>query len=58
MTEARVERVYEDRVAAREFLAQAELFVADADAATLRSPSRALSSTTPRCARAFVASSS
>jgi hypothetical protein len=42
MTDARVERVHEDRLAAREFFAQAELFLVDADSADLRAPSRAV----------------
>lgn len=42
MTDARVEKVYEDRVSAREFLAQADLFLADADTATLSAPSQAI----------------
>jgi hypothetical protein len=35
VTDARVEEVYEDRVSAREFLAQADLLLADAGKATL-----------------------
>lgn len=42
MTEARIERVYVDRVSAGEFLEQAEGFLADADAAGLPPPSRAV----------------
>jgi hypothetical protein len=42
MTDARVEHVYEDRVGAREFLSQAELFLADADADVLSAPSKTL----------------
>jgi hypothetical protein len=42
VTDARVEKVYEDRVNAREFLAQADLFLADADTATLSAPSQAI----------------
>ncbi len=48
MTDARVEKIYEDQVRAREFLAQAEMFVADADIlasaenASHRAPSRAI----------------
>jgi hypothetical protein len=42
VTDARVKKVYADRVGAREFLAQADLFLADADTATLRAPSRAI----------------
>ncbi len=42
MTEARIERVYVDRVSAGEFLEQAEGFLADADAVGLRPPSRAV----------------
>jgi len=37
-----VEKVFEDRVSAREFLLQAEGFLADADAASLSAPSRAV----------------
>jgi hypothetical protein len=40
LTDARVEKVYEDRVAAGEFFAQAEMFLADADTTSLRAPSR------------------
>ncbi len=32
MTDARIERVYEDRIGARSFLAQAETFLGDSDA--------------------------
>lgn len=42
MTDARVERVYEDRVTAREFLAQAQLFLTDANTTALSAPSRAV----------------
>lgn len=42
MTDARVEKVYEDRVSAREFLAQADLLFADAGKATLSAPSQAI----------------
>jgi hypothetical protein len=42
MTDARVEKVYEDRVGAGEFLAQAELLLADADTATLSAASKAI----------------
>lgn len=42
MTDARIEKVYVDRVTAREFLEQAELFLADVDEATLRAPSKAV----------------
>ena len=42
MTNARVEQTYADRVAAREFLAQAQMFLADANAATLSAPSQAV----------------
>lgn len=42
MTDARVERVYADRVGARGFLAQAELFLADAITTTLSAPSKAV----------------
>jgi hypothetical protein len=31
MSDARLEKIYEDRVGAREFLSQSELFLADAD---------------------------
>lgn len=37
-----MKKVYADRVGAREFLAQADLLLADADTATLRAPSRAI----------------
>lgn len=40
MTEARVEKVYEDRMGARVFLAQSETFLSDADAQDLSAPSR------------------
>lgn len=42
MTVARVEKVYEDRIGARTFLAQAETFLGDADAAGLSAPSRSV----------------
>jgi hypothetical protein len=42
MTEARVEKVHADRVGAREFLKQADLLLADAEKATLSSPSEAI----------------
>lgn len=42
MTDARVEDVYEDRVGAREFLAQADLLFADAGKAALSAPSQAI----------------
>lgn len=42
MSDARVEEVYPDRVGAREFLAQADMFFADADKPTLSPPSRAV----------------
>lgn len=42
MSDARIEKVYVDRVTAGEFLAQAELFLADAGAATLSEPSQAV----------------
>lgn len=42
MTEARVEKVYADRVGAREFLAQADMFLADADTADLSAPAQAV----------------
>ena len=42
MSDARVEKVFEDRVSAREFLLQAEGFLVDADAASLSAPSRAV----------------
>jgi hypothetical protein len=37
-----VEKVFEDRVSAREFVQQAEAFFADAEAASLSAPSRAV----------------
>jgi hypothetical protein len=40
MTDARVEKVYEDRMGARVFLTQAETFLGDADAQDLSAPSR------------------
>ena len=40
MTDARVQDVYEDRARAREFFAQAEDFVGDADTHTLSAPSQ------------------
>jgi hypothetical protein len=42
VTDARVEKVYEDRITAREFLAQADLLFADAGEATLSAPSQAI----------------
>lgn len=42
MSQARVEKVYADRVRASEFLAQAEMFVADADTATISEASQAV----------------
>lgn len=42
MTDARVEKVYADRVAAAEYLEQAELFLADARTHSLHTPSRAV----------------
>jgi hypothetical protein len=42
VTDARVEKVYEDRVGAREFLAQADLLFSDAGKATLSAPSQAI----------------
>lgn len=42
MTDARVQKVYADKAGAREFLEQAELFAADAEADALRAPSRAI----------------
>jgi hypothetical protein len=36
MTEARVEKVYEDHMGARVFLAQAEIFLGDADTLCMR----------------------
>jgi hypothetical protein len=42
VTDARVEKVHADRVGAGDFFAQAETFPADADAATLSAPSRAV----------------
>jgi hypothetical protein len=40
MTDARVEKVYADRVGAADFLSQAEGFLADADSEGLRAPSK------------------
>jgi hypothetical protein len=42
MTAARVEKVYEDRIGARVFLAQADTFLGDADATGLSAPSRSI----------------
>jgi hypothetical protein len=42
MTDARVEQVHADQIGAREFLAQAEIFMADADTSTLHAPSQAV----------------
>ena len=42
MTEARVQKVYPDRVGAQEFLGQAETFMADAGVAALSAVSRAV----------------
>lgn len=42
MTDARLEKVYADRVGAGEFLAQAELLLADADTTTLSAASKAI----------------
>jgi hypothetical protein len=42
VSDARVEKVFEDRVSAREFVQQAEAFFADAEAASLSAPSRAV----------------
>ncbi len=42
MTDARVEKVYEDRVGAREFLSQADLLFVDAGKPTLSAPSQAI----------------
>jgi hypothetical protein len=42
VTDARVEKVYEDRVGAREFLVQADLLFADAGKPTLNAPSQAI----------------
>lgn len=42
MTDARVEKVYVDRVRAREFLDQADRFLLDADCATLSVESRSV----------------
>jgi hypothetical protein len=42
VTDARVEKVYEDRVGAREFLAQADLLFVDAGKSTLSAPSQAI----------------
>lgn len=42
VTDARVEKVYADRVGAGEFLAQAELLLADANTATLSAASKTI----------------
>jgi hypothetical protein len=42
VTNARVEKVHADRVTARQFLAQADTFLDDADTPSLSSPSRAV----------------
>lgn len=42
MTNARVDKVHADRVGAREFFAQAEMFLADADMDSLSAPSRVI----------------
>jgi hypothetical protein len=42
VTDARVEEVYEDRVRAREFLAEADAFLVDADKVTLSAESRSV----------------
>ncbi len=42
MTDARVEKVYEDRMGARSFLAQADTFLGDADARGLSAPSQSI----------------
>lgn len=42
MTDARVEKVHEDRIRAREFVAQAELLLADADTPALSGPARTI----------------
>jgi hypothetical protein len=42
MTEARVERVYADRIGARDFLAQSDEFLEDANCSRLRSQSRSI----------------
>jgi hypothetical protein len=42
LSDARVEKVYEDPVRAREFLAQAQAFLADGETATLSAPSQAI----------------
>lgn len=42
MTDARIEKVYEDKVRAREFLAQAQRFLNDANTTTLSSESQAV----------------
>jgi hypothetical protein len=42
MTDARVEKVYADRLGAGEFLEQAETLLADADIAALSAPSKAI----------------
>lgn len=42
MTDARIEKVYEDRIGAREFLEQADLLFVDASQSTLSPPSQAI----------------
>lgn len=42
MTDARVEKVYADKLRAREFLDQAETFMADADMGSLSAPSQSV----------------
>ena len=42
MTDARIERVYVDKVRAREFVGQAERFLEDANTAGLSSESQAI----------------
>jgi hypothetical protein len=42
MTDARIETVYEDKVRAREFLAQAELLLKDANTATISAEGQAI----------------
>jgi hypothetical protein len=42
MTDARIEKVYEDRIGARTFLEQADTILGDADADGLSAPSRSI----------------
>ena len=42
MTDARIEKVYADRIAAAEYLEQADLFLADAQTSSLQAPSQAV----------------